>query len=268
MTEFVDNRFVNPVPELPPFWPGSPRVVQVLDRIRFQLESGDTVDDPRLGEFTWWAREYPRCYRHHLNCAEFRLRTIHALMSEIHAELAPELANNRYTFESALSDIRVSRVYWDFESYLCEVNNALDLLARIAGLVYRRQTPPNFNRFCKFTEDSEMQNIMKEAQFRWVNKMKSYRDCFTHFTPVDTMLSVGLKHYHDGFHIRAKLPINPDTREIMGFRYSRRVELLRYASTVWRHMTALDRIIAKQIDADYTAGVYPRRTTGLFFVSG
>lgn len=269
MDEPVGNRFVHPVPPLPKFSSNSPEVVRALDRIRFEIERGDfDEDDPRLSEFTWFAREYPRCYRHHLDCAEFRLRTIHSLISEIYAELAPKVDSSPGMFGFSIGDMRVSRVYWDFESYICEVNNALDLLARIAGLVYRRQTPPNFDRFCKTREgQTAMLSIMQEAKSRWVQRMKSYRDCFTHFTPVDTMLSIGLTQYTDGFHIRAKLPVNPSAREILDFRYSRRVEFLRYALTTWRHMSALDRAVARQIAADYQAGTYPMRTTGLFSVS-
>lgn len=269
MVEPLSNRFIHPVPALPIFYGRSPEVVRELDRIRFELDSDDTPeDDPRLGEFTWFAREYPRCYRHHLECAEFRLRSIHDLVSDIHAELAPCVESNSLMFGCTVGDLRVKRVYWDFESYLCEINNALDLLARIAGLIYRRQTPPNFNRLCKISEvPTAMLSIMQGAKSHWVTRMKSYRDCFTHFTPVDTMLSVGLEQYADGFHIRVKLPVNPSAREILDFRYSRRVELLRYAITVWRHMTALDRAIAKQIAVDYSMGAYPARTTGLFRVS-
>lgn len=88
-----------------------------------------------------------------------------------------------------------------------------------------------------------------------------------HFTPVDTVLSVGLDQYSDGFHIFAKLPANPAVRDILGFRYSRRVELLAYGSTVWRHMSALDRAIAKQVMLLYKQGSYPMRITRLFFVN-
>lgn len=269
MTESVGVRLVHPVPPLPPMSSGSPELVRTLDRIRFELEAAQSDDDgPGYAEFTWFAREYPRCYRHHLECAEYRLRTIHALFGEMQADLAGTVAENPSLFGTATGDMRVQRIYWDFESYLCEINNALDLLARIAGLVYRRQTPPNFNRLCKWDEPSAMLTILKQAQGRWVLKSKSYRDCFTHFTPVDTMLIVGSVQYKDGFHIRAKLPTNPSVREILGFRYSRRVELFSYASTVWRHMNALDRAIADRIAIDYRAGVYPARTTGLFYVSG
>lgn len=261
------NRNIHPVPELPIFSQRSPAVVRTLDRIRFELaEKYSRESDFSLDEFIWFAREYPRCYRHHLDCAEFRLRTIHSLISEIHAELASTVAGNTNAAGCSLHDQRVNRVYWDFESYLSEINNSLDLLARVAGLIYRKQTPPNFNRFCKFQEESGMREIMLRAQSSWVTKLKSYRDCFTHFTPVDTMLSVGLQQYRDGFHIRAKLPTNPDVREILGFRYSRRIELLRYATSTWRHMVALDRSVAREISIAFRQGRYPMRTTGLFFV--
>lgn len=81
------------------------------------------------------------------------------------------------------------------------------------------------------------------------------------------MLSVGLVQYRDGFHIHAKLPTNPSVREILDFCHSRRVELFKYTSAVWRHMTALDRAVAAEIAAAYKRGDYPKRTTGLFYVS-
>jgi len=243
-------------------------VVRVLDRIRFGLMDADgDGDNPLLGEFEWFAREYPRCYRHHLECAQFRLCTIHALYVQIHWELAPRLNASPNSLGCSTGDERVKRIYWEFESYLAAISSSLDLLARIAGLVYPRQTPPNFNRFCKMPEKSKMLTIMQLAQSRWAFRLKGYRDCFTHFTPVDTLLSAGLTRYQDGFHIRAKLPTNPGVREILGFRYSRRAEVLRYASTTWRHMMALDRAVAKEIGSAYASGNYPQRTTGLFFVN-
>jgi hypothetical protein len=231
-----------------------------MDLIRRELRD---LDD--YSEFCWFAREYPRCYRHHLECAEHRLCTIHDLYQEVHAELAPQVARHPSMWGTHVSDDRSKRIYWDFESYLCEVNNSLDLLARVSGLAYRNQTPPNFNRFCKLPH-SPLVSVCAAAQSRWVARLKAYRDCFTHFTPVDTILSVGLDQYGDGFHMRAKLPTNPAVRDIIGFQYSRRVELLAYASTVWRQMTALDRAVARQVLRLYREGSYPVRTTRLFFV--
>lgn len=70
--------------------------------------------------------------------------------------------------------------------------------------------------------------------------LEDYRDCSTHHTPVDTLLTVSAWKTKAGYKVGAKLPTNPNVREIMGFRYSMRVELLRYAISVHRHMAALD----------------------------
>ena len=63
------------LPGLPAMPLRSPAIVRVHDRIRFELDSQD-----ELAEFCWFAREYPRCYRFHFEGAEFRLRSIYALM--------------------------------------------------------------------------------------------------------------------------------------------------------------------------------------------
>jgi hypothetical protein len=68
------------IPELPPLLPGSPEVVRTFDRIRRMLDDRD-----EFAEFCWFAREYPRCYRFHFNGAEFRLTSIHTVMSALHA---------------------------------------------------------------------------------------------------------------------------------------------------------------------------------------
>jgi hypothetical protein len=96
--------------------------------------------------------------------------------------------------------------------------------------------------------------------------LKDYRDCFTHYTPVDTLLSVCLRKYRNGWELRAKLPTNPNVREILGFRFSRRVELLRYAVTVYRHMSAFDKAVARALWKLYRVGDFPVRKDALFFV--
>jgi hypothetical protein len=52
----------------------SPRLVNVLDRIRFKLSKNDP--DGEMDEVAWFIREYPRAYRYHLECADFRLESI------------------------------------------------------------------------------------------------------------------------------------------------------------------------------------------------
>lgn len=145
-----------PLRDFPFFRTGSPEVVQILDRIRFELDQSDTENSNQNHvEFSWFAREYPRCYRYHLDCADFRLKTIWDLYREIHSDLSERLDENKSDSEKdgtpvqiAVSDKRVQRIYWDFESFLSEINIALDLLARVAGTAFNDEMPVSFNRFC------------------------------------------------------------------------------------------------------------------------
>jgi len=86
------------------------------------------------------------------------------------------------------------------------------------------------------------------------------------YTPVDTLLMIVLRRYGDGWELRAKLPINPNVREILSFRFSRRVELFRYAVSIHRHMTALDRAVGREIWRLFRRREFPRRRDKLFFV--
>mgnify|MGYP006912952131 CR=1 FL=1 len=70
--------------------------------------------------------------------------------------------------------------------------------------------------------------------------------------------------YSNGWEVRAKLPTNPNSRDILKFKYSRRTELLKYAITTHKHMMALDRRIADEIWRLYKTGEYPKRTSNLF----
>jgi hypothetical protein len=170
------------------------------------------------------------------------------------------------TFEHGLSGIRVAQVYWDFESFLSEISIALDLLARVVGPAFRQEAPPSFNRLCKWSGTHPLLELFRSAQKRCVSRMKDYRDCFTHYTPVDTLLMVVLRRYPDRWEVRAKLPTNPNVREILGFRFSRRVELLRYALHVHNNMLAFDRRVARMLLKLYQRKDFPIRKDRLFFV--
>lgn len=261
-------RNVAPLPSFVPF-PStqSPELVRVFDRIR----SGPLGDLDEFAEFCWFIREYPRIYRHHVDHAEHRLSLIAHRYARYHARAVEILArepDNSTLFEMTVgSNVReVASLYWDFECYLSAISSALDVATRIVGTAFRKQTPANFNRFCKSAPDSELMRLFQEHKSRWVNRLKSYRDCFVHFTPVDTMLLVQARLYPDCWQVRARIPINPNAREILAFRFSRRVELFQYACTVWRHLRAFDRAVAKLIWRDYRAGRYPVRTSNLFFL--
>jgi hypothetical protein len=109
-------------------------------------------------------------------------------------------------------------------------------------------------------------DLFQKAQRMWVQRLKDYRDCFMHYTPVDTLLVVTLRKYQTGWEVRAKLPVNPNVREILGFRYSRRVELMRYAITTHKHLATFDRTVAEAIWRLYRNGNFPVRKNHLFFV--
>lgn len=127
----INNRLIHPVPNLPPLISNSPELVKTLDIIRFELGE---KDEEKYDEFCWFAREYPRCYRYHLDCAEFRLKTIHELYTDAHTCLSKMLSCESYAV--SIETRRVHQIYWDFESFLSEINIALDLLARVIGPVF------------------------------------------------------------------------------------------------------------------------------------
>lgn len=168
-------------------------------------------------------------------------------------------------FEMVYSDKSISAMYWDFESFLSAINISLDILARIVGTAYVDQTPVSFNKLCKKDLDG-MVNDLVNARKVWVSRLKDYRDCFTHYTCVDTLLGITARLYSDGWEIEAKLPTNPNSRDMLLFKYSRRVELLRYAISSYKHMAALDKVVARRISRLYEMGEFPKRTTNLFFL--
>lgn len=240
-------------------------LVRTLDHIRFAVEKA--YPEGEMDQMAWFIREYPRAYRYHLKCADFRLETIAQLYQELHRKLAAKLANDHDLFEVSQSDLRVQRIYWDFESFLTETGIALDLLARIAGTAYKIETPPSFNRFCRRSDpDDPILALFHAAQKKWVNQLKDYRDCFVHYTPVDTMLSICMVRRKAGWETRCKIPSNPNEREILRFRFPWRVELLRYALSVRRNMRQLDAAITAHIEVAYARGTYPALRRGLFSV--
>jgi hypothetical protein len=254
---------VLPIPKLPSIKLRSPEVVLAFDRIRFELEDSD-----EHGEFNWFAREYPRCYRYHISHAEHRLVAIHSQYSTAY-EYAKERIEKQGKNSRLLSfnhPFDTNELYWDFEAYLSATSSALDILARIVGTCFNEQTPLSFNRLCARTDLGGPVEILRQAKKLWVSRMKDYRDCFTHYTPVDTLLAFTINYYSDGCEVRARLPINPNAREILLFRFSRRVELLKYAIATYKHTMSLDRAVAKDIMRLYKSDQFPKRIKNLFFV--
>lgn len=250
-----------PLRQLPKLPRCSPEVVRVLDRIRFEVD-----DDDSMAEFAWFAREYPRVYRHHIGHVKHRLVAIHNRYTNAHREFEKLLSQaDSNCFGIARSSDETLEVYWDFEAFLNAIGATLDVLARILGTAYKDDTPPSFSKLCKKNLGGCV-DILRVAQKRWVARMKDYRDCFVHYTCVDTILTFACNQYSDGFELRCKLPTNPNVRDIIGFKFSRRVEVLRYALSTYKNLMALDRAIAKQIAKDYRSGAFPQRTASLFFV--
>jgi len=241
-------------------------LVAILDKIRFEIDKKD--EEGKLFEFYWFAREYPRFYRYHLDHAEYRLNQIH----EKYQNLSKEIVKIHYQnsdsdiFQVSVGGLEAHVIYWDFESYLSSISCALDVLARVVGTAYSGSPPVSFNKLCAKKEFTGIVDILRKAQSRWVHRLKDYRDCFIHYTPVDNMVSLSVRKEGSAYRVRCKLPVNPNIRENIGFRYSKRVELLSYAATVFRNMQALDRSVARELKKLYVAGAYPARTSHLFFV--
>jgi hypothetical protein len=255
-------RQIIPLPQMPSLRQQSPDVVRVLDRIRFELDKDDSY-----AEFAWFAREYPRVFRHHFEHAEHRLDLIHAGYVEAHEWFTHEIRKADTNASSfARGDIRVMQIHWDFEAFLNCVGSALDVLARIVGVGYRQQLPISFSRLCASNAQGELVGALREAKSRWVDRLKDYRDCFVHYTPSETLLMISCNLYHNGWETRLRLPVNPNSRDILHFRYSRRSHVLKYAVAVHRHLVALDRRVARIMAAQYAAGDFPVRIHNLFSV--
>lgn len=251
-----------PLPTFKSLKAQSPELVRVFDKIRF----GPLRDAFEYDEFVWFIREYPRVYRHHYDHAEHRLTSIYGAYREHHIEAQALLSRDfKQSVEAgtflgySYYNQTVLPIYWDFESYLQAVSSALDVTARIAGPAFKQGAPHTFNRFCKRAPEGALKDVFLRAQHRWVERMKTYRDCFVHHTSIDTLLTMQVESYSDVFELRAKLPVNPKVHDILSFRYSRRVELLKYATTVWRHLAAFDHAIAKTVRQLYKQGIYPQK---------
>ena len=163
-------------------------------------------------------------------------------------------------------NVNVLKVYWDFEAFLMAMNSALELLARIIGTAFEKQTPISFNKLCKKSTLHGPVDILRKAKERWVDKLKDYRDCFVHYTPVDYLVSASLIEVSGQLHLRCKIPVNPNIRTSEGFKYSKRTELLKYSIMLYRHLITLDRSIAKEIKKMYRDDQYPKRINNLFFI--
>lgn len=221
---------------------------------------------PDAAEWYWFAREYSRCYRYHFDCAEYRIASMHKAYLSLASVLAQRAATaDPATGSFGFSDQTVTIAYWEFDAFLAAINSALDVLARLVGVGYLEPMPPSFNRLCG-RKPSGIAALLTRAQTLWVRRMKDYRDCFVHYTPVGTLLMAEAYRTPSGWRMHMKLPVNPNVRDVEGFQFSRRTDLMPYAAATYRHFVALDRAVATEIRRLYKLGEYPKRTQHLFGV--
>ncbi|NWO11959.1 hypothetical protein HLV40_16390 [Chromohalobacter salexigens] len=159
------------------------------------------------------------------------------------------------------------QIYWDFEAYLMALSAALDLMARVVGVSFADQTPVSFNKICAKKQLQGPVDTLRKAKERWVNRFKDYRDCFVHYTPADNRVYADVIPHGSESILRCKLPTNPNIRTVEGFKYSKKVEVLTYGATLYRHFSALDKAVAKDIMKLYKNNEFPKRTR-TFFLSG
>ena len=204
----------------------SPEIVLLMDRVRYNLEN---QKDESFYEVCWFLREHPRIFRHHFECAQYRLFNIYSiyrqLLSDFEYKLSEdsagvgtvleiaELEKKSQLFELSISDLRIKVLYWDFESLLASICMSLDTMARILSVAYKEQLPASFNQASKKKERDEIIDFLVSEKTAWVDGLKDYRDCFTHYTPVDTLLSMKLVREEMDWVVWGKLPVT-QTSEI------------------------------------------------------
>ncbi|MES2677461.1 MAG: hypothetical protein V4612_04015 [Pseudomonadota bacterium] len=248
------------IPNLPSFKKESPKIVLVMDEIRFDEEK----KSEECFEFYWFAREYPRIYRYHIDHIEYRLNNIHKLYE--HFQTIFITKKDRDSFEESIWKSESSQIYWEFESLLGAINSSLDILSRISGIAYEEQTPVSLNKFSSKKNLNGIVDIFRRAKSGWIDKMKDYRDCFVHYTPVDHRPFVTIYKLKKNLKIWCKIPINPNVREIEGFKFSRRLDVLKYSISIYHNLLNLDEEVAEQIQEMRKKGQFPKRMRNLFFV--
>lgn len=240
-------------------------MVKTLDKIRYEIDESD--DEGELFEFYWFAREYPRFYRYHIDHAEFRLKSIYEKYFIIRDEISKSAGVKGYpSLGMSISNPITHQIYWDFEAYLMALSSALDLMARVVGISFPDQTPVSFNKLCAKKQLQGPVDTLRKAKERWVNRLKDYRDCFVHYTPADNRVFADVIPHGSESILRCKLPTNPNIRTVEGFKYSKKVEVLTYGATLYRQFSALDKAVAKDIMKLYKKNEFPKRTKSLFFI--
>lgn len=156
------------------------------------------------------------------------------------------------------------QIYWEFEALLNAANTAIDMLTRIAGLASQKQVPITFSKLLKKEDPSEIINILASAKEEWIDRMKNYRDCFVHCTPVDSRVYVVIYRLSKSWKMWCKIPTNPNARDPMSYKFSKKVDLLRYAHGVYHNLISFEAKLSIKIEELYNNGEYPMRINKLF----
>lgn len=251
-----------------------PKIDTILNPIRFALEK-----DENYYEVSWFLREYPRIFRHHFMHFEYRLQRIILLYKQIANELLEEI-NEKSNESIPISNINLSNIidisisnektnilYWEFESLLSSANISIDVMTRIISPSIKNQLPPTFNKACKFNrENNEILEYFKTIKNEWVDTLKSYRDCFTHYAIPDTLLSVTAINKDSKFFIYAKIPTNPDVRDITCFKFDDEIDVLSYSLQLHQKLISFDKTVSELIQNLYQQNKFIIRTSNLFSV--
>jgi len=251
-------------PNIPEFKLESPKIVEVLDKIRYEIEEkGD-----EWFEFYWFAREYPRFYRYHVDNVKFRLRSIskHYEFHKVDFIKNNSAKDLKDCFELSTSTIHSFQIYWDFEALLGALNSSLDLIARISGVAYEQQTPVSINKISSKKDLTGLVDVFRENKDKWINRLKDYRDCFVHYTPVDNRVYVTLIRQEESWKMWCKIPVNPNIREVDGFEFSENLDLLEYSVELYENLLSLDKEVANMIEELYNQGQFPKRINNLFYI--
>lgn len=260
----MSNEIIINIPDIPELKLESPEIVKVLDTMRYEI--GRRGDEWQ--EFYWFAREYPRFYRYHLDNVKFRLRSISELYKFHKKDFIKSYSGKdlKDCFEISVSTMRSFQIYWEFESLLGALCSSLDLIARISGLAYEQQTPVSLNKISGKKELVGLVDIFRTAKDKWINRLKDYRDCFVHYVPVGSRVYVTLIREKNNWKMWCKIPVNPNVREVDRFEFSEDLDLLEYSFKLYKNLLSLDKKVANMIEELYNQNQFPKRISNLFYI--
>jgi hypothetical protein len=244
------------LPNLPVLKRESPKILKAMQKAYQDPWWPESDED----EFYWFSREYGRVLRHHFWNMDYRLQRIHCLYVSAHERASKDLEDAPpEQFGYSFSDQSCLVTHWEFEGFLNAAGAALDVIARLVGPAYTENTPPSFSKLCKKTHLTGYADDLRDAEERWVKKMKSYRDCFVHYTPSDTLLKFSTTFRGDKSYLIFQIPVNPDSRDITMFRWSINKDLLRTAIDFRKKIHSLDKKIGIRMTNDHSNSLFPLR---------